>query len=42
MQVLKGMKNKMTAKYQHTQMVNNPDFKNFGMNPEQKDQIDNQ
>ena len=42
MQVLKGMKEKMTAKYQRVQMSKNPDFKKFGMNPEQKDEIDNQ
>ena len=32
----------MTAKYQRVQMSKNPDFKKFGMNPDKKDEIDNQ
>jgi hypothetical protein len=40
MQVLKGMQEKLTAKYQRTHLSNKPDFKRFGMRPEEKDLID--
>jgi hypothetical protein len=42
MEVLKGMQQKMTAKYQRICLSSKPALKTFGLKPEEKDKLDNQ